>query len=166
MKRERGPYRYRRLQMLDGADNDAYRPGGKPRGPTKCPRCGLEFRKGRWVRANAAAGAARRRCPACRRIEENFPAGYVTLSGEFFRARRNEVLARVRRCEAQEGAEHPLERIMRIDDSTESTLITTTSVHLAHQIGHALRKAFKGDLRVSYNKQDNLLRVRWQRPLD
>ena len=166
MRRERGPYRYRRLQVLDGADNDAYRPGAKPRGPMQCPRCGLAFRKGRWVRAAVPPGAAQRHCPACRRTEENIPAGYITLGGDFFRARRADVLARVKHCEAEQSADHPLERIMRIEDGAHHTLVTTTSVHLARRIGHALRMAFKGDLNLSYNRQDNLLRVRWSRALD
>ena len=49
MRRERGPYRYRRMQMLEGMNNDAYRPGGKPHEPMHCGRCGAVFRKGRWT---------------------------------------------------------------------------------------------------------------------
>ena len=164
MRRERGPFRYRRLQLTDGLSNDAYRPSGKASGPIQCPRCKAVFRRGRWTWGAAPAGAAWRRCPACQRIDERYPAGFVSLSGAFFKQHRAEVLARVKQCESREKAEHPLERVMAIEeDGAKGTLVTTTSVHLARIIGHALHNAFKGDLRQTYNGRDNLLRVRWRR---
>ena len=48
MRRERGPFRYRRMQVMEGLGNDAYRPGAKPKGPAHCPACGAVFRKGHW----------------------------------------------------------------------------------------------------------------------
>lgn len=163
MRRERGPFRYRRMQLLDGASNDALRPGGKAVSPVLCPGCGAVFRKGRWAWVAAPAGAKKHRCPACDRIAQRFPAGYVLLAGTFFKQHRAEALARVRHCEAQEKATHPLERIMAITDGKDGTQVTTTSVHLARLVGHALHNAFKGDLTQSYNREDNLLRVRWRR---
>jgi hypothetical protein len=163
MRRERGPLRYRRMQVLEGANIDSFRPGAKPRGAVYCPRCKATFQRGRWTWRAGPAGAARRRCPACQRISESFPAGYVSLSGAFFEAHRDEVLARVRHCETQEKAAHPLERIMAIKPGRTATLVTTTSIHLARLIGHALRGAFKGTLAQTYNRGDNLLRVRWGR---
>jgi hypothetical protein len=106
------------------------------------------------------------RCPACRRVDEGSPAGYIALSGSFFADHRNEVLARVRNCEKQEKTTHPLERIMAIDATDGGVLVTTTSVHLARRIAHALESAFKGTLNIAYNHQDNLLRVRWSRAAD
>ncbi len=163
MRKERGPYRYRRLQMLEGTRDDAYWSGRKPGGPVYCPKCGAVFRNGRWVWSAAPAGTAKLRCPACRRIDEGSPVGYIALSGSFFAAHRNEVLARIRNCEKKEQATHPLERIMAIAAANGGALVTTTSVHLARRIAHALESAFKGTLNIAYNHQDNLLRVRWSR---
>jgi NMD protein affecting ribosome stability and mRNA decay len=163
MRRERGPYRYQRLQVLEGYGNDAYRPGRKPAGSIQCTRCGAVFYKGRWSWRAAPPGAKKQRCPACRRIDEKFPAGYVQICGGFFEARRDEVLARVRHCETQEKAEHPLERIIAVEKGAEGALVTTTSGHLARLLGHALKSAFGGRLSLTYNRQDNLARVRWQR---
>lgn len=163
MRRERGPYRYRRMQMLEGLAPDAYRPKGKARGPVLCPDCGALFRKGRWQWAAAPAGAAKHRCPACVRAAEGAPGGYVTLQGAFFAAHREEVLGRVRNCEAAERSRHPLERVIAIERAPGGALVTTTSVHLARRVGHALVHAFKGDLSQSYNRGDNLLRVAWRR---
>lgn len=163
MRRERGPYRYRRLQMLEGLRDDAYWSGSKPHGPVYCPKCKAVFRNGRWNWSAAPAGAAKLRCPACRRVDEGSPAGYIALSGDFFAAHRNEVLARVRNCEKKEKSTHPLERIMAIAAANGGVQVTTTSVHLARRIAHALESAFKGTLNIAYNHQDNLLRVRWSR---
>lgn len=166
MRRERGPYRYRRMQMLEGASDDAYRPGAKPHEPVHCTGCGAVFRKGRWIWAAAPAGAVKGRCPACLRIAEGSPAGYISLTGAFFSAHRDEVLGRVRHCEQKEKTTHPLERIMAIDAAKGGVQVTTTSVHLARRIAHALESSFKGTMSLSYNRQDNLLRVRWSRAAD
>ena len=163
MRRERGPYRYRRMQMLEGASADAYRPTGKAAGPVLCPGCKATFRRGRWRWGMAPAGAVRRKCPACLRIAQRYPAGYVTLSGAFFDEHRAEILARVRHCETQEKGAHPLERVMAVEKAAGGTQVTTTSVHLARLIGHALEHAFKGELGQSYSRGDNVLRVRWSR---
>jgi hypothetical protein len=163
MRKQRGPYRYRRLQILEGYGSDPYRPGRKPAGPVHCPGCGALFSKGRWRWGEAPAGARKGRCPACRRKDEGVPGGYVAISGEFFGKHRAEVLARIRHCEAQEKARHPLERLIAIENEGREALVTTTSPHLARLLGHALEHAFKGDLSLSYNKQENLLRVRWSR---
>lgn len=163
MRRERGPFRYRRLQMLDGASQDALRPAGKAAGPILCPECKATFRRGRWRWGMAPAGAVRRHCPACLRIAQGYPAGYITLSGAFLDAHRDEILARVRHCETQEKGAHPLERVMAIEKTARGTQVTTTSVHLARLIGHALERAFKGELSQTYNRGDNVLRVRWSR---
>jgi len=152
--------------MLEGYGDDAYRPGAKPRGPVHCPDCGALFRKGRWRWGAAPAGALERRCPACLRIAEGSPAGYISMTGTFFNAHRDEVLGRVRHCEQKEKSTHPLERIMAIDAAKGGLVVTTTSVHLARRIAHALESAFKGTLSLTYNRQDNLLRVRWSRAAD
>lgn len=163
MRRERGAFRYRRLQVLGGYGKDAYRPDRKPRGPLLCRRCGAAFRDGRWSWKAAPAGAKEERCPACQRIDEDFPAGYVSIGGSFFAERREEVLARIRHCETQENAEHPLERIMKVDQNGEGAVVTTTSTHLARLIGHALQHAFKGDLKTASGSGDNLVRISWSR---
>lgn len=163
MRKERGPYRYQRLQMLEGMRDDAYWASRKPRGPVCCPKCKAVFRDGRWSWSAAPAGASKLRCPACRRIDEDSPAGYIALSGDFLAAHRNEVLARVRNCESKEKSTHPLERIMAVASANGGVQVTTTSVHLARRIAHALESAFKGTLNIAYNHQDNLLRVRWSR---
>lgn len=163
MRRERGPYRYRRLQVLEGYGDDPYRPRRKPPGPAQCPRCGAVFRDGRWSWNRSAPPRAKLLCPACRRIAEDMPAGYLTIAGDYFQRHRTEVLGRVVHCAEQERAEHPLERIVAMREQDGEMLVTTTSTHLARLIGHALKRAFKGELKMVYGRDENLLRARWSR---
>lgn len=115
-------------------------------------------------RRDPAAGAHETLCPACHRIHDKFPAGYVTLKGEFLVAHRDEILQLARNREAHEKAEHPLQRIMGIEHADDDgVLITATGIHLARDIGEAVHAAYKGELQYHYNKEENLLRVLWTR---
>ena len=75
-----------------------------------------------------------------------FPAGEIRLGGSFLGKHRDEILHLVRHQEEMEKAEHPLNRIMKIDDTPDQILVTTTEIHLPRRIGEALRNAFHGEL--------------------
>ena len=153
----------RHEQLLVGFEDDPYKAGRKLRGATRCADCGALFYRGRWSWRTTPQHAAAGLCPACRRIRERLPAGFVRLGGPFVREHRDEVLKRVRHCEAAERREHPLQRIMAVEARGEGLLVTTTDPHLARRIGDALHHAYKGELDYRYNKQDKLLRVSWSR---
>lgn len=164
MKAERGGFRMlRREQLLQELVHDSYKVGRKLAEPTRCPDCGAVFHKGRWTWSTAPADAAQHRCPACHRTHDHFPAGYVTLEGEFFEQHRDEILKLVHRCEANEKTEHPLERVMAIAAAGDAMEVTTTGTHLAREIAEHVHRAYKGELEFSYNREDNLLRAKWHR---
>lgn len=164
MKAERGGFRMlRREQLLQELVHDSYKSGKKLHEPTRCPDCGAVFRKGRWTWDIAPAGAPEQRCPACHRLHDSFPAGYVALEGEFLQQHREEIVQLARNCEEKEKAEHPLERIMAIEPSGAGLEVTTTGTHLAREIAERVHHAYKGELEFSYNKEDNLLRATWRR---
>jgi hypothetical protein len=102
-------------------------------------------------------------CPACRRIADHCPAGYVEIIGPFFANHRVEILNLIRNVEKQEKHEHPLERIIAITPDQEPLLVTTTGLHLARRIGEALARAYKGDLSFRYADDETSIRVYWQR---
>lgn len=52
---------------------------------------------------------------------------------------------------------------MAIEDGREGLVVTTTDVHLAREIGHALREAFKGELTQSWNETEQVLHATWTR---
>jgi len=164
MKNERGGFRQlRREHVFQELVHDSYKSSYKLHEPTRCPECGAVYHKGRWTWGTAPTGAHEEECPACHRIHDKFPAGYVTLKGEFFRGQREQILHLVKHHEVKEKAEHPLQRIMGIEDTSEGVVVTTTDTHLARDIAEALHNAYKGDLDYHYNKDENLLRASWSR---
>lgn len=153
----------RRDRLLQGPIHDAYKLKGKLREPTVCPECGAVFHDGRWNWGDAPPQAHHETCPACHRIKDKFPAGFVSLGGPFFAAHRDEILALVRHEEQRERQAHPLKRLMAIENHDGGVLVTTTDVHLARGIGEALHHAYQGELEFHYKPDDNLLRVHWTR---
>ncbi len=143
--------------------HDAYKEKGKLHEPSVCTQCGAVFHEGRWQWLAAPKDAHRVTCPACHRMNDHFPAGFVTLKGEFLNSHRDEIMSLVRHHEQREREEHPLQRIMAIEAKPENTLLTTTDIHLARGIGEALHHAYQGKLEYHYNSEQNLLRVNWER---
>lgn len=152
-----------RDRVLDQARHDPYQAKGKYRGPALCSGCGAIFENGRWRWGEAPAGAHRSTCPACARTRDEFPAGYVNLSGVFFDAHRAELLQLARHTAEQERGEHPLHRIMHVVEAPGQTVITTCDVHSARRIGEALASAYKGDLDVRFGEDEYSVRVNWTR---
>ncbi len=142
---------------------DAYRAKGKLAEPTVCPKCGAVYREGRWQWADAPANAHAEACPACHRINDNYPAGFVTLKGPFLNTHSVEIKKIIQHHAEHERAEHPLKRLMAIDDKDGMMLITTTDTHLARGIGEAVHNAYQGELKVEHSTGENLVRVYWQR---
>ena len=153
----------RRDRLLQEETPDAYKLRGKLAEPSVCPQCGAVFHAGRWFWGDAPEGAHPDTCPACHRINDGYPAGYVRLAGAFFASHRDEILNLVRHEEQRERQAHPLKRIMAFDDQTDALLITTTDVHLARSIGEAVHRAYQGELEFHLKPDENLLRVDWMR---
>lgn len=59
--------------------------------------------------------------------------------------------------------EHPLQRIMAIEEREGGVLVTTTDVHLARGLAEALHHAHQGELSLRYEDAQNLLRAHWRR---
>jgi NMD protein affecting ribosome stability and mRNA decay len=153
----------RRDRLIRERDHDPYKVGAKLPDPTSCPDCGAVYRAGRWMWGAPAAEAHKERCPACRRIRDDYPAGVLSLSGSFLHEHRDEVLGLARNIEEREREGHALKRIMAIGDEEDAIVITTTESGLARNIGDAIHAAYQGDLDYHYSDGDDLLRVSWKR---
>jgi hypothetical protein len=162
-KRGSGGVPPRRDRLLKEERHDPYRAKSKLADPTGCPECGACFREGRWTWRAAPAEAPRETCPACRRIQDDYPGGYVTLEGEFVRDHEEEILGLARNVEERERSEYPLQRLMGIAKQEGGLLITTTDAHLANAIATALRHAYQGELDSTWAKGESLLRATWRR---
>lgn len=155
--------RVRRDELRPERVHDTYKLRGKLPEPAVCTDCGAVYHAGRWQWLARPAGASEVTCPACHRGKDRFPAGFVHAGGEFFAAHRDELLHLLRHHEEKEKAEHPLARIMAIEDEAGGILVTTTDMHLARDLGEALHHAYQGELEYHYNEGENLLRVHWHR---
>lgn len=144
---------------------DTYKLRRKLADRTRCPRCGAVYHAGRWQwMATPPAAAAEEMCTACHRIADAYPAGVVTLEAPGLDRLKPEIVALARNLETAEKGEHPLNRIMGIEDRQgEALVITTTDIHLPRRIGEAVQRAFHGDLEVHYDEQNYFVRVDWTR---
>lgn len=153
----------RRDRLVKEKRHDTYRERKKRSEPTICQVCKAVFVGGRWTWSEPAEEPAIDTCPACLRIADNYPAGYVELKGDFFKQRRDEIMNLVSNEEQLEKGEHPMERIMSITPGEDHTLITTTGVHIARRLGEAVARAYQGNLSFTYGENEKSIRVEWIR---
>ncbi len=117
------------------------RPDAKPTGALACD-CGVVFHAGRWRWGPPPlADVVSAVCPACERVRARRPAGSVRLHPELD-APEEEVRHMVANLEQAEREEHPLERVMAVERVDGALLVTTTGVHLARRVAHALERRF------------------------
>jgi hypothetical protein len=91
-------------------------------------------------------------CPACRRINDKFPAGVVELRGPLGPQQKDEIIHLARHQEEAEKGEHPLNRIINIDEDTNGIVIKTTDIHLTRRIGEAVERTFHGSLNEDFDE--------------
>ena len=158
----RGMHR-RNDRLIKEKRHDVYQEKGKRPEPTVCPQCNALFVNGRWSWGKPPKEVHETLCPACRRIAENLPAGYIEIKGRFFREHQDEILNLARNVEKQESNERPLERIISITDEKNRTLVTTTGINIARRIGEALSRSYNGDFSFQYAEGEKSIRVYWER---
>jgi len=128
-----------------------------------CSQCGTAFADLRRTRDAVPKELDEMVCPACRRIANRYPAGYIEVKGPFFRKQRDEILNLVREVELQTRKEQPLERIMETVNDGDDMLITTTGVGIARRIGEALSRSYEGNLYFETPEDEEFIRVFWKR---
>lgn len=141
---------------------DSYRDDLRLANFAECPRCGAVYVAGRWTWQARREGAQAHLCPACRRIEERLPGGYLAINGAFAAANRGQILSLIDARAVRERDEHPLQRLMSIDAKIDELRVATTDGRLARTLGRAIESAFKGELRVRCG-EDGVTRVAWRR---
>jgi hypothetical protein len=144
--------------------HDPYQIRRKWPDPCVCPDCGAIYSSGRWCWPICQLDAERRLCPACQRIRECYPAGYLTLRGTFLPQHRNEIEALISTVIDRQSVEHPLKRLMgSVKYADGSQVITFTEPYLASLIGERMVQSYAGILETEYSEGDYLVRVEWTR---
>lgn len=149
-----------------------HRPFASVHEPAVCRKCGAIYSDRRWTAKRNITVSHKHShfrppvpalCPACQRIERNIVRGYVKLSGDFLAKHREEIDHLINNETARAWEDNPLSKIISIDDSHDALLITTTTEHLAERLGHALEKAYDGEVSYHFAHEDKLVRVTWHR---
>lgn len=153
-------------------EGGAHRPFAATAEPAVCKACGAIYADRRWASAkcvNESPGhdhwrpAAVTICPACKQIESGVAGGYVTISGKFATAHHDEIDNLVANEVDRAAEDNPLSRIMKRTENDGRLQIVTTTEHLAQRIGHALAKAYDGDVTYDFSHENKVARVAWHR---
>lgn len=145
------------------------RPGKEP---AICKTCGAIYANRRWSLEAPEKKTKDRHwepsqstiCPACVQKNVGVPGGYLLVDGTFWQTHQKEI-ERLLQNEAARAAEtNPLAQIISWQPEGETKLtLTTTTEHLAQRLGHALEKAFDGEVRYDFSHENKLARVWWHR---
>jgi hypothetical protein len=140
---------------------DPYQRQHKLNDNTVCPQCGAVYQNGRWHWSTRPEDGQEALCSACRRINDQLPAGVINLHGPFVGQQMEEIISLARHQEEAENSEHPLNRIMSIEKGDEAVTITTTDIHLPRRIGDAVKRAFHGTLNEHFEESGYFVRLNW-----
>lgn len=154
-----------RRGRITPASKDPYRLPGKLAAGTSCAVCGLVVEDGVWKPPRIAAARFKGRdlCPACRRTRDDYPGGVLKITGKLPPARRQEILNRARIVVRQEADGHPMQRLMRISESSGETILYFTGDHVPVRVGKALRRDFGGRLSIRYAPDQKFAVAHWTR---
>jgi len=149
---------------------DPYAMKEAPAGEAVCPRCKSVFKDKRWFMDEELAeelleaeNVPKLLCPGCRKALESYAMGYLYISGEFWKTHRDDIMRLINNEVEKARGLNPLHQIINIVDDGETTIIETTTDHLAQRLCRALYRAYKGDLEFRWSKGDKLVRVYWKR---
>lgn len=167
--------RYSNVTISKRVDHEAGRHRGPRAGsePAKCGICGAVYSDRRWTLAGTPRKTGKHKqwhpqrltvCPACKKTREGLAAGFVYVSGDFLPSHRAEIEHLLGEEAARAAVDNPLARIMKLEtDESGRLVVTTTTEHLAQRLGHALEKAFEGEVHYDFSHENKLARVYWHR---
>jgi len=167
--------RYTNTTFTHRVDHD----GGRRRGPKAmagarvCADCGALYRNRRWTIGGDVAALLSRPpadrpalvvCPACRTKASGRFAGEVRISGAFVSAHHDEIETLLHTEGARAAEDNPLGRVVDLQSpSPDHIVVRTSTEHLAQRLGHALHKAFDGDVHYGFSHENKFAHVTWSR---
>ena len=87
----------------------------------------------------------------------------MTIGGTFIDRHREEIENLLTNEAERAGSDNPLSKIMTRRQTPAGLIVETTTEHLAQRIGHALKKAFHGEVSYQFSHENKVVRVSWVR---
>jgi len=136
-----------------------------------CTGCQAFYQSKRWFfddkLAKRLAGTAKVRevvCPTCRKIKDRYAEGILTLSGEFFKDHREEIVTLLEKEAGRVGNRNVADRVIQMAPAGKDKLVVeTTTEKLAQHLGRTIYKAYKGELGFKWAEMNKFVRVYWSR---
>jgi hypothetical protein len=142
--------KYNTLYKKNHVERDMYLPRLDPKGVIQCSGCGAFHHRRHWTLTPPGEFSSQIHshlvfCPGCRKIQDRFPGGELTLRG-VEAGNRGEIARILRNEESRARENNPLERIMRMDAVNGDWRVETTTEKLAQRLGRSIKKAREGSL--------------------
>jgi hypothetical protein len=140
--------------------------------PAVCAKCGAIYTDRRWTMRGRIFNGAKHSewrpanstvCPACVQIDNGIAGGYLTIDGDFFTEHKAEIGHLLSNEAKKAGEKNPLARIMQRHETADKLIVETTTEHLAQRLGHALEKAYDGQVEYDFSHENKVARVHWHR---
>jgi hypothetical protein len=90
--------------------------------------------------------------------QRQIPCGVI-----FAREHKGEMIRLARHQEEAEKQEHPLNRIISIEEDPQEVVINTTDIHVPRRIAEAVKRAFHAEIEDNFEKDGYFVRVTWMR---
>lgn len=100
-------------------------------------------------------------CPACKWTKANLAEGVIILNLEN-NLKEKEILNLVKNVEARAKLRDPEDRIIKINKEENKITILTTENQLALSIAKQIKKAFKGELKIKWSHNEDVVRAEWE----
>jgi NMD protein affecting ribosome stability and mRNA decay len=136
-----------------------------------CISCNALYQSKSWFvdekLARALAGTDKVKeiiCPTCRKIKDKYAEGILTLTGEFFKERKEEIVILLKNEAARVGKRSVEDRIIQMtEEGKDKLVVETTTEKLAQRLGKAVYRAYKGELNIRWAEGNKFVRVNWSR---
>lgn len=102
-------------------------------------------------------------CTGCENVQERRVDGILRLKSPLVREKHEQFLNLIHHEADREREKNPLSRIVQIEERSDEMEIQTTTQFLATRLGHAVERAFQGNLAIDKLSREAFVRVSWQR---
>lgn len=137
--------------------------------PSVCKSCHAVYLNKRWYydpklyQEQKKKQATKVTCPGCQKVIDKNYDGIIQLKSPMVKTRKDELISLLKGEEEKEREKNVLSRIAKIETRGQEMEIYTTTQFLATRLGHAVNRAFSGNLTIKPTPREAFVRVYWER---